>query len=161
MNIVDFVNYIHYLHSMKRQHINELRAFNRFYTNVIGLLDRHILNSQYSLIEARILFEIYHRDDVTSSEIIALLGIDKGYLSRILKKFEKNKLINKVDSKTDKRVATLQISAKGKEEFKILNKASDKQAEAIFKNLSEAECDELIQKIAAIQTLLEKGISHD
>ena len=138
--------------------VKDVRAFNRFYTNIIGLLDNHILNSNYSLPQARIMFELYHNSGLTASDIIALVDMDKGYLSRILKKFEKNKLIDKVSSATDKRSAFLQLSAKGKKEFEALNKASDKQVEMLFKNLSDKECDELVKKMSEIQKLFNKGL---
>ena len=141
---------------MKPRYIKEIRAFNRFYTNIIGLLDRHILNSSYSLPEVRIMFELYHNAGLTASDIIALIDIDKGYLSRILKNFEKNKLISKVSSPTDKRTAVLQLTAKGKKEFEVLNNSSDRQVETIFKNLSQKECDDLIQKMLEIQQLLNR-----
>ena len=137
--------------------VKDVRAFNRFYTNIIGLLDNHILNSNYSLPEARIMFELYYNSRLTASDIIALVDMDKGYLSRILKKFEKNKLIDKVSSETDKRSAFLQLSAKGKKEFEALNKASDKQVEMLFKNLSDKECDELVKKMSEIQKLFNKS----
>ena len=146
---------------MKPQHVQELRAFNRFYTNIIGLLDRHILNSNYSLPEVRIMYELYHRSTLTASDIIALIDIDKGYLSRILKKFEKSKLINKISSPSDKRTSVVQLSPKGKKEFETLNKASDKQIETFLKNLPEKDCDELIKKINEAQKLLKKGYGHE
>ena len=146
---------------MKFQLIKEVRAFNRFYTNIIGLLDRQILTSNYSLPEARILFELYHNVGFAASDIITVIDIDKGYLSRILKKFEKNKLINKVGSPKDKRAVILQLSAKGRREFEMLNQASDKQVEALFKNLSEKECEELVQKMLAIQNLLNKSFDNE
>ena len=108
---------------MNIQHIKELRAFNRFYTNIIGLLDMHILNSDYSLPEVRVMYELYHNTALTASDIITQFDIDKSYLSRILKKFEKNNLIRKVDSKTDKRAVVLHLSAKGKKEFENLYEA--------------------------------------
>ncbi|WP_431215832.1 hypothetical protein ACQ86N_14930 [Puia sp. P3] len=72
---------------MQQKTISRIRAFNRYYTNIIGLLDRHILNSSYSLPEARILYELNHREGIQASGIIESLGIDKGYLSRILDEF--------------------------------------------------------------------------
>ena len=146
---------------MHNNHVRELRAFNRFYTNIIGLLDRHILNSNYSLPEVRIMFELYYNTSLTASGVIELIGIDKGYLSRILKKFEKNKLINKVSSIADKRTVFLRLTAKGKKEFETLNKTSDKQVQALLKNLSQKECDELIKKISAIQKILMKGLQNE
>ena len=146
---------------MRSQLVKDVRAFNRFYTNIIGLLDKHILNSNYSLPEVRIMFELNNNSALTASDIIGLIDIDKGYLSRILKKFERNKLINKAGSASDKRAVFLQLSAKGKKEFEVLNNASDKQVEALFKNLSERECEELIQKMSGIQKLLNKSLNDE
>ncbi|WP_276485572.1 MarR family winged helix-turn-helix transcriptional regulator [Paraflavitalea pollutisoli] len=146
---------------MKPEQIQEFRSFNRFYTDIVGLLDKHILNSKYSLIEARILFELNNGKGLTASDIIGLVDIDKGYLSRILKKFEKARLIKKVDSLKDKRVVALQLSELGKKEFEKLDKASDKQAEDLFKNLSESECNRLITKMAEIRLLMKKGIKYE
>jgi DNA-binding MarR family transcriptional regulator len=146
---------------MRLQLVKDVRAFNRFYTNIIGLLDKHILNSSYSLPEVRIMFELYHNSGLTASEIIDRIDIDKGYLSRILKKFEKNRLINRVSSATDKRAVFLQLSAKGKKEFEVLNNASDKQVEGLFKNLSDKEGEELTQKMREIQKLLSKRLKNE
>jgi DNA-binding MarR family transcriptional regulator len=141
---------------MKSHHIKEIRAFNRFYTNIIGLLDNHILNSNYSLPEVRILFELYHRTSLSASDIIAMLAIDKGYLSRIIRHFENNKLIRKTISPSDKRSATLQLTAKGKKEFELLDMASDKQVASTFAHLSENDATALIQKMKEIQEFVNK-----
>jgi len=146
---------------MKSAAIKQVRAFNRFYTNVIGLLDKHILSSNYSLPEVRIMFELYHRGELQASDIIALIDIDKGYMSRILKKLERMKLINKTSSATDKRATVLQLSAQGRKEFEILNKASDKQIEMLLKNLSDNECHDLTQKMMEIQRLLTKSLRNE
>lgn len=143
---------------MKPELVRQVRAFNRFYTNVIGLLDKQILNSEYSLPEVRIMFELYYNSKLTASDIIALIDIDKGYLSRILKKFEKNKLIYKAESEADRRTVFLQLSAKGKKEFEVLNKASDQQIENLLKTLSDKECHELTQRMSEIQKLLTKSL---
>jgi len=143
---------------MKSEVVKQVRAFNRFYTRIIGLLDNHVLNSEYSLPEVRILFELYHNPGLTASDLIALLDIDKGYLSRILKKFEKTRLIFRSESEADRRNVLLQLSAKGKKEFEVLNNASDQQIGSLLENLSEKECRELSQKMSEIQTLLTKSI---
>jgi DNA-binding MarR family transcriptional regulator len=150
-----------FLRFMKSQAIKEVRSFNRFYTNVIGLLDRHVYNSSYSLPEVRVMFELYHSRALGASEIITLIDIDKGYLSRILKKFEKNRLVTKIDSPTDKRAAILQLTAKGRKEFEGLNQASEKQIAGILKNLTQKECDDLISKMSGIKKLLSKSLNHE
>lgn len=145
---------------MNTAYIESVRSFNRFYTNIIGVLDTHILDSGYSLIEARILFELNDKEDLLASDIISLINIDKGYLSRILKKFEAKRLIETAPSKDDKRAVTLSLSSKGKKEYEILNAASNKQTESLFKNLSDSESLALVEKIAEIQILLKKGIGN-
>ena len=146
---------------MKLQSVKEVRSFNRFYTNIIGLLDKHILNSHYSLPEVRIMFELHHNSGLTASEITTLIEIDKGYLSRILKKFEKNKLIIKVSSATDKRAVFLKLSPKGEKEFEALNAESDSQIQMLLKNLSDKECNELVQKMSEIKKLLIKSLKNE
>ncbi|MDH7460078.1 MarR family winged helix-turn-helix transcriptional regulator [Chitinophagaceae bacterium 26-R-25] len=146
---------------MNAKHIQEIRSFNRFYTNIIGLLDRHILHSNYSLPEVRIMFELYHNNGMTASEIIVQIDIDKSYLSRILKGFEKNKLINKASSGIDKRAIILQLTTKGKKEFEALDKASEKQIATLFEKLSDKECNELVKKISEIQKLINKSLQHE
>jgi DNA-binding MarR family transcriptional regulator len=141
---------------MKQSFTKDIRAFNRFYTNIIGLLDGHILNSNYSLPEVRIMFELYHNSGLTASDIIALLHIDKGYLSRILRRFEKAKLITKVTSSSDKRSTSIGLTAKGKKEFEVLDIASNKQVEEVFGSLNESECITLIQKFTEIQQILNR-----
>jgi DNA-binding MarR family transcriptional regulator len=145
---------IHYLCLVRKSLIQEIRAFNRFYTNIIGLLDRHILDSSYSLPEVRIMFELYHHTGLTASGIIAILDIDKGYLSRILRQFEKNKIINKVVSPSDKRSTRVELTVKGKKEFEMLDDASNKQVEKVFAGITESGCTELIQKMKKIQQIL-------
>jgi len=141
---------------MKRKHIAEIRAFNRFYTSIIGLLDQHILESHYSLPEVRILYELYHSDNLMASDIIASFQIDKGYLSRILQQFQKKKLLSKKWSVRDGRAAHLSLTEKGKREFEILNEASDRQIKRILEMLTEEDCNRLVNNMLDIQTILSK-----
>jgi DNA-binding MarR family transcriptional regulator len=99
---------------MDPAYILEIRAFNRWYTFLIGLLDRYYLNSGYSLTEVRVLYEIHHAEGgITAHALTALLGLDKGYLSRMLRQFEKDKLLDKKRSGTDMRSFYLRLSKKG------------------------------------------------
>lgn len=100
------------------------------------------------------MFELYYGTAFTASDIIVMLEIDKGYLSRILRSFEKNKLMTKTGSPSDKRSIMLQLTAKGKKEFEGLDMASSRQVETAFKNLAVHDCDALVQKMKEIQSIL-------
>lgn len=141
---------------MDQSQVEEIRSFNRFYTKIIGLLDKHILNSEYSLPEVRILFELNHQPGLTASDIIAILDIDKGYLSRILKKFEKKKLIQKHVSEKDKRLINLSLSSLGQREYDELDKTSSNQIMNIFREHSNEEILTLIDKMKEIKSLITK-----
>jgi DNA-binding MarR family transcriptional regulator len=139
---------------MKPEYIEEIRAFNRLYTQVIGLVNDHILDSEYSLPEVRVLYELSHRPGLTASDLIGLLGIDKGYLSRILRRFGEKKLIGRVVSAVDKRVVTLTLTVKGKKEFEVLNRASDEQVGHAFRNLTERDGRALVEKMTEIRRII-------
>lgn len=135
-------------------HIHQIRAFNRFYTDLIGLLDKHLLNSEYSLAEARILFEIFMAGQLSASDIIYKLSIDKGYLSRIVKKFEKQDLITRKPSDDDARVSLLSLTDTGLEVFHQLNAASEQQVSALIASMPVNKLDELVGHMKAIARLL-------
>ena len=139
---------------MKPKLVEEIRAFNRFYTQIIGLVNDHILNSEYSLPEARLLFELAHRPGLTASDLIGILDIDKGYLSRILRRFEEKKLVGKVVSAADRRVVTLTLTGKGKKDFEMLNRASDEQVGHAFRNLTEKDGHALVEMMIEIRRII-------
>lgn len=143
---------------MKPQQIDNIRKFNRFYTNIIGLLNDHILNSKYSLPEVRVMFELNQNPNQSASDISAYLGTDKGYLSKILKKLEKQKLIRKIVSIKDKRSSNLELTELGKTEIELLNEASSQQIRKIFKHCSLDELNKVIQNMNEIQEILNKQI---
>ena len=138
----------------KQRTIEEIRAFNRYYTGLIGLLNDHLLDSEYSLAEVRILYEINTHQPVSASQIMSEMGIDKGYLSRVLKQLEKNGLISKQVSGEDARVTLVSLTAKGGSLFSKLNAASDKQIEALITNLTREEQQILVGHMQAIKVLL-------
>jgi DNA-binding MarR family transcriptional regulator len=138
---------------MTQEHIDEIRSFNRFYTNIIGLVNGYILNSHYTLPEVRVLYELYHGESNTASEIISLLRIDKGYLSRILFQFEKKKIISKTLSKQDKRSAIISLTAKGQKEFEALNLVSNNQIKKILRPVPKEDCDRLLYHMSEIKKI--------
>jgi DNA-binding MarR family transcriptional regulator len=136
------------------QHVKDIRLFNRFYTNIIGLIDQHILGSRYSLPEVRIMYEMYYSGATMANEIINLIHIDKGYLSRILLKFEKQKLISRKRSAKDARSVILALTTKGRREFQKLDLAAHDQIKEILSHLPKETHDELVLHMNAIKEIL-------
>lgn len=143
---------------MKSQQIDNIRKFNRFYTNIIGLLNDHILNSKYSLPEVRVMFELHQTPNQSASDISAYLGTDKGYLSKILKNLETQNLVQKIVSVKDKRSSNLELTAFGKTEIELLNEASSQQIREIFGLCTLEELNKVIQNMNEIQEILNKQI---
>jgi len=141
---------------MKADHVANIRAFNRFYTRVLGLLDKHILNSQYTLPEVRILYELATNENLTASDLIETLHIDKGYLSRIILDLRLKKLVQSKRSDRDARSLVLSLTKIGQREFKILNKSSDLQLASIVEKLTIAERNKLVRNMNEIVGLLSK-----
>ena len=141
---------------MKAAHIANIRSFNRFYTGVLGLLDKYILNSRYTLSEVRILYELATHQSLTASNLIETLQIDKGYLSRILLDLRIKKLVQSRRSQQDGRSLELSLTKPGHKEFKLLNKASDLQLATILEKLTNAECDKLVRNMNEIKVILSK-----
>ena len=149
------------LHHVKRRDMSELkrmvgqiRAFNRFYTDLIGLLDKHLLNSNYSLAEVRILFEINIGQPIQASQIMEAMHIDKSYLSRLVKKLEKEELVVKEPSQQDARAYLLSLTIKGQELFDKLNLASDKQIHTLINSLPTWQQQELVSHMTSITNIL-------
>src|SRR5216684_2378161 len=100
--------------TMTGEIVEAVRSFNRFYTRQIGLLHHGYLKSPFSLTEVRVLYELAHRAELTAAELSKELGVDPGYLSRILLNFEKRGLIGRKPSKNDKRQSHLSLTQKGR-----------------------------------------------
>ncbi|MBD0366492.1 MAG: MarR family transcriptional regulator [Flavisolibacter sp.] len=139
---------------MKEWHVMEIRAFNRFYTSVIGLLGKYILDSNYTLPEVRLLYEVSHNDGITASELVSKLDIDKGYLSKIIFQLQERKLLSRKTSPDDGRSVRLSLTKKGEKEFAVLNKAASDEIKAILATLSDDECDKLVSHMLEIKKIL-------
>jgi DNA-binding MarR family transcriptional regulator/N-acetylglutamate synthase-like GNAT family acetyltransferase len=137
--------------------IDAVRGFNRFFTRRIGVLREGLLHSPYSLTEARILFEIAHRDDLTASDVSRELGLDPGYLSRILARFERQGLIGKARSETDGRQRLLSLTSEGKDAFSLLDNRSREEVSEMLGELSEGDQRRLLEAMRTIEDVLSKG----
>ncbi len=143
--------------SVPEQHIQSMRRFNRFYTRQIGLLDEGMLDSPFSLTEVRTLYELAHRDQATAVELCKELGLDAGYLSRILRKFAKHRWIEKKVSSRDARQSLLSLSEKGRDVFKPLNARSTAQVSVIMGKLLPEQREDLMRAMQAIESILAPG----
>ena len=137
-----------------RQRIAAVRRFNRFYTRQIGVLRKTFLGSPYSLGEARVLYEIARGDAPTASAIGRVLGLDAGYLSRVLRNFERRGLIERKASARDARQSHLSLSPRGRKEFAPLNRRSQRETGVMLGKLGGADQVRLIAAMNAIETLL-------
>ncbi len=135
--------------------VHAVRRFNRLYTRQIGLLNEGLLNSKYSLTEVRVLYEIANRDKTTATELGANLSLDAGYLSRILRKFQDNGLIERTPSESDARQMLLTLSEKGRAEFQPLDTASNAEVEALLAKLTAEEQHQLLGSMTRIERLLQ------
>lgn len=141
---------------MEKSIIKNVRAFNRFYTNIIGLLDKSYLETGYTLTEARILFEISPVKKTDTSKIIDSILIDKGYLSRTLKKLEKDQLITKSKSEEDSRASKISLTARGIAELDMLNTLTNHQIEVLLQDLTSKDRDHLVLHMNSIIRILGK-----
>lgn len=137
-----------------------VRAFNRFYTRKLGVLDQHLGNSPFSLSEARVLYELAQRDDLAAKEIGNELGLDPGYLSRIVQSFDEKGLITRKPLPADRRQYQLSLTAKGRQAFAKLNATSQNQVAAMLARLSPGDATRLTQAMATIETVLEPHLSQ-
>ena len=133
--------------------VSAIRAFNRFYTRKIGVLDG-MASNPFSLAEARVLFELAHRERPTATDIRKELGLDAGYISRILGDFERRKLVTREQSKTDERQTFLSLTAKGQRAFAPLDERSNRDVAAMIKELSPMERKRLVDAVQMVRRLL-------
>jgi DNA-binding MarR family transcriptional regulator/GNAT superfamily N-acetyltransferase len=133
--------------------VDAFRRFNRFYTGFIGLLDEGLVQSGYSLTEARVLFELATRPACGATEISNALRLDAGYLSRILRKFEEAGLLARAPLLADARHSVLRLTRKGKASFAHLNQRSGDQARTILQALTPANRAALLHAMDTVETV--------
>ena len=137
--------------------IEAVRRFNRFFTRRIGVLRGGLLHTPYSLTEARILFEISRRDGLTASDLSRELGLDPGYLSRILGRLGRRGLIDKVRSETDGRQRLLSLTSEGQDAFSLLDARSREEVAEMLDEHSEEDQRRLLEAMWTIESVLTRG----
>jgi DNA-binding MarR family transcriptional regulator/GNAT superfamily N-acetyltransferase len=136
------------------QRVAAVRAFNRFYTKMIGVLNEGWLNSEFSLTELRVLYELAHRPGITAKELASELGLDPGYLSRMIKKFNERGFIGKQANEEDQRAVALSLTAVGRAAFEPMDRASGEEVKKMLARMTDAEQRKLVAAMGTIRELV-------
>jgi DNA-binding MarR family transcriptional regulator/GNAT superfamily N-acetyltransferase len=139
-----------------QERITAVRQFDRFFTRQVGALREGLLHSPYSLTEARILFELAHSATLTASDLCRALGLDPGYLSRILASFEQRGLLDKVRSESDGRQRLLRLTPSGGDAFALLDQRARDEASELLSGLGDEDQERLLQAMETIERVLDK-----
>jgi DNA-binding MarR family transcriptional regulator/GNAT superfamily N-acetyltransferase len=131
-----------------------VRDFNRFYTRHVGALGNSHLGSDFSLTEARVLYELAHRDNPTATEVGEALGLDRGYLSRTLRAFKRRGLVKTAPSPTDRRQTLLAITPAGRKAYAPLNKKARELVAEALEPLSEGNQRRVLEAMRTIRAAL-------
>jgi DNA-binding MarR family transcriptional regulator/GNAT superfamily N-acetyltransferase len=134
--------------------VAQVRRFNRFYTHLVGALDKGHLHSSFSLAETRVLYEIAHTDGPTATDLGRNLRLDPGYLSRMLRGFERRGLVERAPSPTDGRRTHLQLTPKGRSIFDDLNVRASEAVADVLAPLAVRQRHELLDSMRTIESLL-------
>ncbi len=138
--------------------VHAVRRFNRFYTRRIGVLHyQSTLQSPFSLTEVRVLYELRHRDRPTASELTRELGLDAGYLSRILQRFQRRGLLERRKSNQDGRQSHLRLTPKGRDVFAPLERRQHQDVTAMLKALTPQDRRAAAVAMGRIETILSGG----
>ena len=135
--------------------VEAVRRFNRFYTQKIGVLDEGLLHSPYSLTEVRVLYELAHRDRPVAAGLGKELGLDAGYLSRILRGFRAKGLVDRRPSDSDGRQSVLSLTARGRRALAPLEARASEEIAALLKRLPEPRQIRLVGAMRIIESVLE------
>lgn len=143
-----------------QQRIDTVRRFNRFYTRRIGALRAGLLDSPYSLAEARLLYELAHRDGPTAAELGRELALDAGYLSRLLRGLERKGLVRRARSESDARRSHLALTARGQRAFAALDARSNDDIAALLAELPDTEQRSLVRALETVEGVLGDGAAR-
>src|SRR5258708_38617422 len=131
--------------------VESVRRFNRSHTRQIGVLEEGMLGSAYSLTEVRVLYELAHRDQPTATEVGKALGLDAGYLSRILRGFQQRGLVASTPSEADGRQNLLRLTGQGRETFDMLDSRARAAIGAMLGRLPAPDQRRLIGAMQAVE----------
>ena len=135
--------------------ISAVRAFNRFYTRKLGIIEPKLLDSPWTLQEARIIYEIGERPDCTATDLVRALGLDAGFLSRTLQALQRRQIVARKPSKSDRRATELALTAKGRAAFAELVSRSQNAVAVLMDELGPAERAAVVNAMTTIEHALE------
>lgn len=136
------------------QNVEKIRKFNRFYANLLGKMDQEIYNKPFPLTEARVITEMYVNPGSTATEIRETLGIDKGYMSRIIQRFEDEAVISKQRSSDDKRQYLLYLTDYGEEIYHLLVNHANQEVGKMIQTISDNHLSKLISSMETVEQIL-------
>jgi DNA-binding MarR family transcriptional regulator/GNAT superfamily N-acetyltransferase len=134
--------------------VDDVRGFNRFYTRVLGLLRPELAGSAFGLTEARVLFEVAHRDDLAVSDLRRDLDLDAGYLSRILSGFTASGLVAREKSAADGRRQVVRLTAEGRHAFDELDRLQAAAIDTLLAPLDDGQRNQLVGAMDQIRRML-------
>ena len=135
-------------------HVAAVRRFNRFYTKQIGVLREDHLESPFSLTEVRVLYELAHREGLTATDLVKELGLDAGYVSRVLRSFERRDLVEKSRSNTDARRTLLRLTDVGRAAFAALDARADAEVGSFMSRLPAEDRERVVEAMHTIERTL-------
>lgn len=135
--------------------IAAIREFNRFYTRKLGIIEPKLLQSAWSLQEARIIYEIAQRQTCTATDLVRALGLDAGYVSRTLQMLQRRQIVSRKPLKTDRRATEISLTTKGRAAFAELDGRSRDEVGKLLERLDEADRTVLVQAMTRIEQTLE------
>lgn len=144
----------------RSERVEAIRRFNRFYTRQIGLLQEGLLDSPFTLTEARVIYELAHHEETTATHLAGELALDLGYLSKVVRTLNKRGVLHKRRSESDGRERILSLTDQGQEAFAELNAASRRDIDVLLSELSETDENRLVQAMETIGALLGARPEH-
>jgi DNA-binding MarR family transcriptional regulator/N-acetylglutamate synthase-like GNAT family acetyltransferase len=142
--------------SQSGDQVQAVRAFNRFYTRKLGIIEPKLLHSAFTLQEARIIYEIAHRPTCTATDLTRDLGLDPGFLSRTLQALQRRQIVTRKPSKDDGRVNELSLTAKGRAASAELERRSREEIGSLLNSLEDSQRAAVVQAMTTIERALER-----
>lgn len=139
---------------MKQEHVDHIRNFNRFYTRVLGVLNKSYLGSEFGLPEIRVIQDIYLHPNRNAKDISLELNMDKGLLSRILKKLEMKEYIYRNRTIKDSRIELIKLTKDGEKVYYTLDKAANQSVKEIFAGMKESQLQEVVKSMKTILSIM-------